>query len=302
MAPLGQNAGGGRAAPQWNPGGGIQPAANNWRDMGWQDSAGLTVATPMGGDGAGGTETPESINPEDYLEMLRNSPAAMAKLSPEVAATLQAYSANAANSAAQAKAQEALSAISGGGAVGSATGPPDVEGTLGGQFTDRYWAGKERQALAETGQAFDAQEQAIREQMRSGAMSAEGGRMALTNLELKRQSAMAARSTQLANRREEMTMALDQNRMSAQQARYGTAGPLELRREQARAAILRDWPQQVEAWTNIADWLMRWQRQTGRRFTGQPGGGGGGGGMPTLPVGDPGWNFGPVATSHAFEA
>ena len=265
----------------------------------WMDSLGLRrLRAPIGG---AASELPQTINPEEYLNILRQSPAAMAKMPPAMAASLQAYSADKAHQAEQARAQQALEEVGTTPAVGSAEGAPDVEGTLGRQFTDRYWKGKETAALGETENAFAAQADAIREQVRAGAMSAEGGRTALNNLELKRVGALSAKRSGMADRREEIMMALDRERMGAEQSRYGVAGPLALRREQTRAAILRDWPQQVEAWTNIADWLAGLVRQ-GRVDVAQqrkaPLSKPGASGRPTLPAGDPGWNFGPRAVPH----
>ena len=264
--------------------------------------------TPLGGamGGGGGAPLPEQIDPAEYIDVLRRSPAAMANLSPAVAAVLQEYGEGQANVAAQGRAREAIEGVTSTPTTGPAAAP-DIEGVFDTRMSPRYWASRTREAEAETSAQFARQTAAIDEQLRAGAPK-EWGRIAKAQLEMQKQAALSSTRAGLKNRREELEAQMDMEYANQLMNRYRTAGPMEQRGQMAGADILMNFPDRTTPWTGLEGY-QRGARMDElaaltpfRNFGGGGGGGGGGdggggdGGALPLPVGDPGWNFGAIAT------
>jgi len=238
-----------------------QPATSGQRGAfvsgmmtGGDASTALQRFTPVSGLAGGGADLPAYIDPAQYSDLLRRSPQAMAKLSPAVAATLQAYSADQAAQAEQARAEQALAAVSGSAPTTGAAAAPDIEGVMGDRYSNRYWSSRERQEAGRISQSFAAQREAIREAGRTGA-GAEYVRMALAQLDMQEQTALAAGRAMGQNRREDLEAQMDVDYANALLSRYRTAAPLEQRRGESQANILTNWPSSEEAWTGAEGYI-----------------------------------------------
>ncbi len=217
-----------------------------------QAPAGLQRFTPMGGAAGGGADQPALIDPAQYADLLRRSPQAMAKLSPAVAATIQAYSADEATKAEQARAEQAITGISEPATTGP-TAPPDIEGVMGDRRSGRYWSARERKEAGRISQQFEAQRRAIRESGRSAGP--EYVRIALGQLDMQEQAALASSRATVQNRREDMEAEMDLQYANALLARRRTEAPLEARRGETRADILMNWPSQAEEWPGAESYM-----------------------------------------------
>lgn len=237
-----------------------QPATSGQRGAfvsgttGGDVSTALQRFTPVSGLAGGGADLPAYIDPAQYSDLLRRSPQAMAKLSPAVAATLQAYSADQAAQAEQARAEQALAAVSGSAPTTGAAAAPDIEGVMGDRYSNRYWSSRERQEAGRISQSFAAQREAIREAGRTGA-GAEYVRMALAQLDMQEQTALAAGRAMGQNRREDLEAQMDVDYANALLSRYRTAAPLEQRQGESQASILQNWPSSEEAWTGAEGYI-----------------------------------------------
>jgi len=214
-----------------------------------------TLRGEAGGAGGsiGGEPLPDYIEPGEFAGVLARSPQAMSKLSPEVAAVLQNYAEEQATSAEQARAREAIQTIATPPTAGAAAAP-DVEGTIGPQYTNRYWASRERQEAGKIREAFAAQRQALDA---DPSLPQEYRRIAKAQLQMQEQKALAGKRAEAKNRREDVETQLDMAMANAMLQRYQTAAPDLLRRQMGVAGILQDTPEYVTPFTGIETYLRQ---------------------------------------------